>query len=69
VNASGAPGRIVVVEALCHACGACVGACPSNALSLVGIRLVVDPQACSDCGRCTRLCPFQALRTLESKRP
>jgi len=43
-------------------CGACVYACPNDAISLVdivdrGIRPVVDVQKCEKCGDCLKICP------------
>ncbi|MHC4677930.1 MAG: Coenzyme F420 hydrogenase/dehydrogenase, beta subunit C-terminal domain [Planctomycetota bacterium] len=47
---------------LCMGCGACVPACPNNAVRLVdlvdqGIRPVADSQMCEQCGRCVAVCP------------
>lgn len=47
---------------LCMGCGACVPACPRNAVHLVdvvdrGIRPVIDGQLCEQCGRCVEVCP------------
>jgi hydrogenase-4 component H len=48
--------------ARCHACGACVSACPGNVLALAGGRLrLVAPDACDYCGRCEEVCPTRAI--------
>jgi len=52
---------VVVNYALCHFCGACVGACPENSISLQHVHLSIDPQTCTGCARCVRACPVQAL--------
>ncbi len=44
-------------ESLCIACGACVAACPDQALTAPGVR---DPRRCGLCFACTRACPTLA---------
>jgi ferredoxin len=46
---------------LCHACGACVGICPTNALFLFDMTLRVNDELCSQCGQCVKTCPVGAL--------
>lgn len=48
--------------ALCHACGACVRACPSGALALIdGAARLVRPDNCDYCGACEEACPHNAI--------
>ena len=44
----------------CIGCGACVEACPSEAISLNEVA-VVDEGACIDCGVCVDECPTEAI--------
>ena len=41
----------------CTGCGACVKACPSQALAMKDGRPVLDKEACTLCGRCENYCP------------
>lgn len=41
----------------CTGCGACVKACPSQALTMKDGRPVLDKEACTLCGRCENYCP------------
>jgi len=45
----------------CTGCGACVEACPTEALSLSSDKAVVDADTCIDCGVCIDECPVEAL--------
>jgi ferredoxin len=45
----------------CIGCGACVGTCPVQALSMVDGKAEVDAGTCVDCGACVGACPVQAL--------
>ncbi|HUT98617.1 MAG TPA: 4Fe-4S binding protein [bacterium] len=51
---------------LCAYCGGCVGVCPTMALLLDELTLVVDQGLCNGCGICTKLCPVGALRLVET---
>lgn len=60
----------IVEHALCHGCGLCTMVCPSNALSLDGLRPVshawqknpaFNPDLCLHCGRCSAVCPSDTL--------
>jgi ferredoxin len=46
---------------MCSACGACVDACPENALTLHD-HLAIDERRCTACGVCIAVCPSQALQ-------
>lgn len=52
----------VVEWRLCVGCGACVSACPEQAIHLVdiedqGIRTVINSAKCKKCGECVKVCP------------
>ncbi|EJG06822.1 coenzyme F420 hydrogenase/dehydrogenase beta subunit domain protein [Methanofollis liminatans DSM 4140] len=49
-------------NALCTACGACAGICPSNAIEIVTntagyLAAVINTKLCIDCGKCAKICP------------
>jgi NAD-dependent dihydropyrimidine dehydrogenase PreA subunit len=45
----------------CTGCGACVEACPLDAISLQGEIAVVDEDTCTECGLCVEECPNDAI--------
>jgi ferredoxin len=45
----------------CIGCGACVEACPVQALSMVKDKSKVDADTCVECGACVGVCPVGAL--------
>lgn len=46
----------------CIGCGACVGVCPVEALSLNDEgKSVCDEGTCIDCGACVGTCPVEAI--------
>ena len=45
----------------CTGCGACVDACPVDAIKLVDGKAVVDEDTCIDCGTCVDECPVEAI--------
>lgn len=44
----------------CLACGSCLDACPSDAIS-EGDVYVIDPDKCAECGACVDACPTGAI--------
>lgn len=45
----------------CAYCGGCVGVCPTLALELVELTLIIDEDLCTECGACVQVCPVGAL--------
>lgn len=48
---------------LCTSCGACVEACPLDAIYEHGDTFVIDPNKCNNCGECVDSCPVEAIST------
>ena len=46
---------------LCSGCGACIAACPAEA---IGSDYAIDPARCIACCACVKACPVQARRFL-----
>ena len=44
----------------CIGCGACVSACPAQAISLNGDKAEIDATKCISCGACAATCPVGA---------
>lgn len=53
--------HFVVDEDLCYGCGACIGLCPTNALSMKGLLALVEQAQCTYCELCIPSCPVDAL--------
>ena len=51
---------VVYITERCAGCGACVAACPHQALSLTRDGVQADPVRCRGCGACVRVCPAEA---------
>ncbi len=58
----------VVNKDLCNACGLCITACPSQAISFDtnGDCVVVDEVRCQSCGECMAVCPVGAIGPLNT---
>jgi len=53
---------LISKNALCTACGACAGICPSNAVEIItntaGYLVAnINNELCVDCGKCAKICP------------
>lgn len=46
---------------LCTGCGACVAACPVDALSIFDGKARIDADRCVGCGVCEGECPAKAI--------
>ncbi|MDD3953164.1 MAG: 4Fe-4S binding protein [Lentisphaeria bacterium] len=51
----------VVDKEKCVGCGACVGACPVEAIKIENEKAVVDADTCVSCGACEGECPTGAI--------
>ena len=45
----------------CIMCGACMSACPVEAISEGNPKYIIDPEACIDCGACVDECSSDAI--------
>ena len=45
----------------CTGCEACVGTCPTEAISMEDGTAVVSADDCVDCGACVGECPVEAI--------
>lgn len=48
----------------CAGIGACIEACPENAIEMEGEGVVIDRDICTSCGECATACPSTALRAV-----
>ena len=63
---AGGKDMITVNRYRCGYCGACVGACPQNALDLIETFIEID-ENCNNCSICTRVCPMGALELVKDE--
>ena len=49
-----------IINDECISCGACVGECPTDAISEEGGKYIINPEACISCGACHDVCPVEA---------
>jgi len=52
---------IEIDRSLCDVCGACIGVCGSDAISIVLDTLAIDHERCALCLCCIQVCPAGAL--------
>jgi len=45
----------------CVYCAGCVSVCPTLALTLNEVKIIVDDRKCIECGTCVKVCPAKAL--------
>lgn len=60
---------VTIMDDHCCGCGACVSACPMNAIQMVAdedgfARPSLDVKMCVNCGRCRSICPFSQYETI-----
>ena len=48
----------------CNHCEACVVACPTNAIQMVGGIPKINPEKCIRCGKCVAVCPNHVISRL-----
>lgn len=53
--------KLLVDHEKCSGTGACVKACPMDAITLVDGKAVIDPAKCDMDGICIPACPNQAI--------
>ena len=53
-------GIMAIDTAACMHCGACVGACPTNAIFLTEVLITFDDN-CTQCSLCVKACPVGAI--------
>ncbi len=53
-------GIMAIDTATCMHCGACVGACPTNAIFLTEVLITFDDN-CTQCGLCVKACPVGSI--------
>ena len=56
----------IVNQKRCVACGACMKACPRNAIHIEqGCFAAVDAEKCVGCGLCAKTCPADCIDVRE----
>ena len=53
--------KAVVDQDTCIGCEACVGVCPTVAISMADGKAVVDEDTCVECSACVSTCPVSAI--------
>jgi len=55
--------ELVWIRDLCEDCGACISACPYQAISMdrENFQLNIDFKKCVACGKCADVCPVDAI--------
>lgn len=46
----------------CISCGACVGVCPTEAISMGSYEAVINQEDCAQCGYYAEECPVNAIQ-------
>jgi|WetSurMetagenome_2_1015567.scaffolds.fasta_scaffold00132_13 uncharacterized protein (DUF362 family)/Pyruvate/2-oxoacid:ferredoxin oxidoreductase delta subunit len=55
-----------IIKSKCTACGACVKACPRDAIDIVDKCSVIDKKACIRCYCCHEMCQYNAIKLHQS---
>jgi hydrogenase-4 component H len=55
-------GLPAVIHEKCTHCGDCSRACPVNAITVTGDKVIVDAGLCIFCGACERACKCEAIK-------
>jgi formate hydrogenlyase subunit 6/NADH:ubiquinone oxidoreductase subunit I len=58
-------GNILKDDVKCVDCGVCVGVCPTDAISMKDLRMVLDNKKCIFCRACVEVCPTKAISVRE----
>lgn len=53
--------KAIIDQDACLGCEACVGVCPSSAITMNDGKAVVDAEGCVECGACVATCPVSAI--------
>ncbi|MDR1915650.1 MAG: 4Fe-4S binding protein [Synergistaceae bacterium] len=53
--------KTVIDQDVCVGCEACVGVCPTTAITLTDGKASVDNETCVECGACVSTCPVTAI--------
>ena len=53
--------KAIVDLETCVGCEACVGVCPTTAISMSDGKAIVDEETCVECGACVPACPVGAI--------
>lgn len=51
----------IIDKEKCTGCEACIGTCPTEAITKEGEKCKIDPDTCVDCGACASVCPVEAI--------
>lgn len=49
----------------CISCGACLGVCPVNCMTMENGKIIIDNEKCINCMACVRICPVSANFKIE----
>jgi Fe-S-cluster-containing hydrogenase component 2 len=60
---------IQVDQTRCVGCGACIDACPQEAITLEADVARIDTPLCDDCAACIAVCPEEALAMVAEPSP
>jgi NAD-dependent dihydropyrimidine dehydrogenase PreA subunit len=60
---------LFINQELCDGCGACVEACPNEAISVLDGKAGIDELLCTSCESCASLCPVGAIQNVPISTP